>query len=367
MLNMAIATKSLLILLLSICGISLITYVLIAFDRTYLAIEASVKYFTMSALVTGFMCFGYLILSQYNLMSNIMLDSMDQEGLFYKNLLKTSSGDGASYYFINLSQSLTLLNFGFILFLSGFIFKLSLFPFFSWAPDVYEGSPLYVVSFMVILVKFVIFCVFLRFFNSSPLYIYCVDMLSSDSSIGAVIWFLKICGFASVGIGAIGAITQQRLKRFVAYTSINQMGLMLLGILYDPIAVGAIFNIFVYVSTSLIFFGVLMSLKRIHNDTRIIYMNELHNLFESSPSSTILLTISILSISGIPPLLGFFSKYMMFIPIFKSGLAASFYILFFHTVAMFNYLRVLRDIWFTDNFKDVVFFRFLSKWSFRIL
>lgn len=185
-------------------------------------------------------------------------------------------------------------------------------------------------------VKFVIFIVLMRvvfiffFFNIFFSYLF------------------KVVGFFSIIIGSVGALTQQKIKRFVAFTSINQLGLILLGTAFDFLNIfGSLFALIVYILTNIIFFAIILSMREKKQHVFISYLSDLHNFFISSPANTIYLTISILSMSGIPPFLGFFSKYFLLLPILNNDIHNLFwpgFVLFFHVVGTFNYLRLLRNL-----------------------
>lgn len=164
-----------------------------------------------------------------------------------------------------------------------------------------------VVGFLIIVVKFVIFLSLMRIIFT--FHIFNFFFLS----------IFKIVGFFSIIIGSLGAMTQQKIKRFVAFTSVNQIGLMLLGVAFDYNTIfGSLFMLMVYVVTNLIFFGVILNTYEIKSQRTFVYMSDLHNFFISSPIGAIYLTISILSMAGIPPFLGFFSKYFLILPILNS-------------------------------------------------
>ena len=215
----------------------------------------------------------------------------------------------------------------------------------------YDGSSTIIVALMVIIIKFVIFLIFIRIiflFSIFEFYFW---------------YFLKFISFFSIVIGSIGALTQQKIKRFIAFTSINQLGLMTLGVIFDPLSmIGSFSSLLVYISTNLIFFGVLLTIRESKKNKLLIYLSDLHNLFISSPGNGIYLTISILSMSGVPPFTGFFSKYFLILPIINNvyGIYFGFIILFFHVVSTFNYLRLLRDIWFYDLSKILSFYSYLN-------
>lgn len=117
MINLTLSANNLILVIAGICGISVLTYILIAFDRTYIALEAALKYFSLSALVTGFMCFGYTLMLQFHFFvaahTDYLLEVESNPDFFL------SCGIFESFYFYEI---------GLIFFMSGFFFKLSLFP-----------------------------------------------------------------------------------------------------------------------------------------------------------------------------------------------------------------------------------------------
>jgi NADH-quinone oxidoreductase subunit N len=130
-----------------------------------------------------------------------------------------------------------------------------------------------------------------------------------------IITLFKTFSFLSLFIGSIGAVIQQKIKRFLAFTSINQIGLMLFGIFYDSDHIGSFFNMFIYSMTNIILLYVLSNLKQRGSVNSVEYLGDLRGLYSSSPQSVIYLTIALLSMAGIPPFVGFFSKYLILIPI----------------------------------------------------
>lgn len=382
MLYIAISTHNLLILLGAISGVSISTYILISLERTYSSLESAIKYFCLSALATGMMAFGYILLYHIstgtlfnfyipNLFNKLYFKSYNFQNFFSFGLDNSLSLLGFTNFPTLFSDNLSVLNnylqtssyyfiyqCGFTFFLTGFFFKLSLFPCYIWAPDVYEGAPTLVVAFMIIVVKFVIFLVLMR-------------VIFTFSNFDFFFWNLfKIIGCFSIVIGSVGALVQQKIKRFLAFTSINQMGLMLLGLSFDPLnTLGTLFALLVYVSTNLIFFGIILTTREAKSQRLVTYMSDLHNLFISSPKSIIYLTISILSMSGIPPFSGFFSKYFLILPVINSeyGIYWGFFVLFFHIVGSFNYLRLIRDMWFYDLSKLLFFYSCLSNKNFLLI
>ena len=289
--------------------------------------------------------------------------------LSYKSTLSSTNSVFFENSYVFFESTLFSFYLGLFFFFLGFFFKLSLFPCYVWAPDVYDGSHLLVVAFMVIAVKFVIFCVFLRVLVVYNLLDF-FDLSNEKTMLNGKNFFFvlfTLVGFMSIVVGSLGAISQEKIKRFVAFTSINQMGLMFLGLVFDGDAVGTLFNLFVYCTTSLVVFSVFLSFRKVSTNKPVIYMNELHNFFYSSPSLIFFFTLAVLSVSGIPPFLGFFSKYLIFLSVLSYNFFFGILILLFHVIGMFNYLRLLRDLWFVDKNNIVLYYPFMSKGNYNII
>lgn len=204
--------------------------------------------------------------------------------------------------------------------------------------DVYEGSPTIVTMFFTIFPKIVLTFFFVKLY----FFIFCFNMPFFSS-------ILFVCGLLSIFVGVINAVYQYKIKRFFAYSSIVNVGFVLIAfsaMTFDGFFSGLYF-IFCYLfSVSLIFF-ILVNIRRYN----FIEFNKLFDFSALNSSNSILLLIicfTFLSFAGIPPLIGFFGKFFVFFSIFNSyNYFVLFTIFVLSVVSAFYYLRVIRFIYFT--------------------
>ena len=229
-----------------------------------------------------------------------------------------------------------------------FLFKLSAFPCHMWTPDVYEGVWTPITAFFAIVVKTVLISFCMR--------IFCYIFDSID------VWqFLFLAsGCGSIIIGCFGAILQKRIKRFLAYTSINQIGFLILGIATNNIngLSSSIMFLFIYVIMSIIFFGILLNIKHFTKNFQIIFLTDLYSINSTEFDMNSFWVLTLFSMAGIPPLAGFFIKYYIILNLIN----LSFYwltiiILFFSTISSYYYLNFIKYILFEKkSLKNLYFF-----------
>jgi NADH-quinone oxidoreductase subunit N len=240
------------------------------------------------------------------------------------------------FSFVSMGDS-PLLTTGFVLFFSGIVFKLSVVPFHFWTADVYEGSPVAVTSFLSVVSKGSMVFVF-----SSILY-NMFDSLRAE-------WYLMLCllSVATMITGNLFAIRQQNLKRFLAFSSITQIGFILIGISGRPDLgmATSIYFIVVYMFSNLAAFAVI---SRISDTTGKETIDDYRGLVRTNPVLAWSMAIALFSLAGIPPTAGFFGKIFLL----TSGASQENYILI--TIAALNmivslyyYLRVIRAM-FMEN------------------
>jgi len=197
-----VSTTNLLLLFLVLAGFSLNMYILVVFDVPDAASrEASLKYFYLSTLSTGFILFGTLII--YVILGDAS----------YRYIAFCADGT-----FLSLAQRSTIER-AVIFIVIGFLFKLSAFPGHLWAVEVYEGSPMPVMAFFILPVKIAVFITFLRLLNTA---------FYDFSSVLAPI--LGVAAIGSLAWGAFAALQSRQTIRFLGYASINQMGFLILGL-----------------------------------------------------------------------------------------------------------------------------------------
>ena len=258
--------------------------------------------------------------------------------LFGISLLYGSTG---TLSFSELSQHLngsSLQLFAFILFLAGFAFKISVVPFHLWTADVYEGSPVPVTSYLSVISKaaflFVLVSVLYHVFKPISVSWYNIILLLS---------------VLTMVIGNLFAIRQNNLKRFLAFSSITQMGFILVGISGSSQmgTASVVYFLFVYVFSNLGAFGVVAFVSALTGKETI---DDYKGFYKTNPFLTWVLTISLFSLAGIPPTAGFFGKFFLIM----AGAGKGNYV--FITIAALNmiislyyYLNVVKAMFMDAN------------------
>jgi len=254
-------------------------YVLAGSNKSQLSSnEASLKYFLMGAFSTGFILMGITLIYA-------------ETSSFY--LL------GIGGYIQSGYPTTLLLPLGISLILMGMLFKVSAVPFHFWTPDVYEGSPDYVTAFMSSVAKAASLAAFYRLFSSC------------FAGIGH--WDTLLSGIVAVTItvGSLGAVYQYNIKRMLAYSSIANAGFMLIAImvsgqLYNESSI--LFYAGAYAIAVISAFGVIMVVSNKEGNDSIEAFN---GLMKKNPLLALVMTLSMLSLAGIPLTAGFFGKFFI--------------------------------------------------------
>ncbi|WP_047444917.1 NADH-quinone oxidoreductase subunit N [Alistipes sp. ZOR0009] len=226
-----------------------------------------------------------------------------------------------------------LLLFAFVLILSGFAFKMSIVPFHLWTADVYEGAPTPVTNYLSVLSKgavvFIFITVLYRVFGSlRDEWLYAISILSA----------------LSMTVGNLFAMRQTNLKRFLAFSSITQVGFILVGIA-GASQTGidtAVYFIIIYLFSNIALFGIIGAIA---DKTGKEDIESYRGLFKTNPFYTLIFAIALFSLAGVPPTAGFFGKLFLL----TSGLGSKVYILLGIAtlnlvLSLYNYLRIVRAI-----------------------
>lgn len=277
---------------------SLCLYVMIAMSlEEKVSKEAAFKYFILGSFASAIMLYGISFI--YGTVGTTYLPDLLQAT---QNLLATNR----------------LFLLGFVLLLMGLCFKAAVFPFHSWTPDVYQGSPTPLTAFMATGVKAATVVFFLRIvasqaFNVERFWPF-VDVLQ---------WMTVL----TILVGNIGAFRQRSLKRMLAYSSIAHSGYVMIGLIAAGIegggaaiagASGVLFYVLSYSVMTVGAFGVLHLLEpRADSDLTV---EDLRGLASTKPWVALSMTILMVSLTGIPPTLGFFGKFFLFSAAVKQGL-----------------------------------------------
>jgi len=227
--------------------------------------------------------------------------------------------------------------------LVGFAFKVSAVPFHFWAPDTYEGSPTPVTAFLSVASKAGGFVAILN--------VIYFGFFAAEDSWQPVIWALAA---ASMTIGNLTALRQTNIVRMLAYSSVAQGGFILVPLAVAKDAAQASFEavviyLLIYGAMNLGVFAVVIAVAR---RTRSGEIASYSGLFRTSPALAVLMTIFLLSLAGIPPLAGWFAKFVMFRAVFEASTPAAVTLGIIAAVnsviAFFYYINVARLIWFDD-------------------
>ena len=221
---------------------------------------------------------------------------------------------------------------------SAFAFKLSIVPFHLWTADVYEGSPIAATSFLSVISK------------GAVAFIFMATLYKVFQPMHAV-WYnlVMILSIATMIIGNLFALRQQNIKRFLAFSSIAQVGFILVGISSNSIegTSSVVYFILIYVFSNLAAFGVAAAISSQTNKENI---DDYKGLYQTNPFLSWVLALALFSLAGIPPTAGFFGKLFLL----TAGAAKGSY--FFITIAalnmiisLFYYLRVVRAVFMEKN------------------
>lgn len=269
---------------------SLAAYVLASILRQdQRSAEAGLKYFVLGALASGILLYGMSLLYGFT------------GGTDFATVRAALDGD------LSTGQL-----FGIIFVLSGLAFKIAAVPFHMWTPDVYEGAPTPVTAFFATAPKVAAVALTAR-----------VVFEVFGGQTAAWQQIVMFAALASIVFGALGAIGQENLKRLLAYSSINNIGFILLGLAVGT-AAGAsamLVYLFIYVAMSL---GSFVALLMLRDDEGNLFETfaDIRGLAVTRPAIAWALLLLMFSLAGIPPLLGFYSKFVVFQATVEAGLVA---------------------------------------------
>ena len=317
-----ISANSLLMLYLGIELLSLSLYALIGFNKeSALSSEAAIKYYILGAMSSGILLFGISII--YGFTGSILYS------------------DIASKMLVINSESVEYIAiiFGIIFITASLCFKFGAAPFHMWVPDIYQGSLISTTILLSTLPKVAVFVVFLK--------LYFIPFI-----IIKFIWadILIFVGMLSIIIGSIFALTQENIKRLLAYSAISNIGFIILSLGLVTISglQASLYYTIIYSLTALASFGIITHITS--NSNGIENVSDIAGLSKTHPYFAILILITMLSSAGIPPLIGFHAKLI----VIKSLIDSSFILLSIIVVLMtvisaYYYLRIIKTIYFDDR------------------
>ncbi len=299
---------------------SLALYIIAAFHRDNIrSTEAGLKYFVLGALASGMLLYGASLVYGFSGTTN------------FQTLAALFGGQAGE-------PVPTGLIVGLVFILAGLAFKVSAVPFHMWTPDVYEGAPTPVTAFFAVVPKLAAVALFVRVMID-PF----GDLVPQWQQI---VVFISV---ASMVLGAFAAIGQKDIKRLMAYSSIGNIGYMLIGLAVGTEAGvrGILIYLAIYVAMTLGAFTVILCMRR--NDTPVTEIADLAGLSKTNPVMAFALAIFMFSLAGIPPLAGFFAKLYIFLAAVEAGFFALAIIgVLASVVAAFYYIRIVKVMYFDD-------------------
>ena len=282
-----ISANDLIVLYISIELQSLSLYVLVALRRGSIkGSEAALKYFILGSIASAVILYGCSMV--YSVV-----------GATNYEIIKQFSDQS----FDNLILSL-----GLVLIISGVAFKLSAAPFHMWTPDVYEGSPTSVTTVLITLPKLAALIVL-------------VNLLLYPFQNQTITWvpIIIIISILSMAIGSISALKQDNLKRLFAFSTIANIGYVMIGLasVNDEAIKASFLYMFIYTLATLGVFSFIMILRR--EDRQLVTVSDISGLSRSKPLLALSVAILLLSLAGIPPFGGFFGKLFIFTAAIEAG------------------------------------------------
>jgi NADH-quinone oxidoreductase subunit N len=322
-----ISGNNFLVLYLGLELLTLASYALVALRRDHAqSIEAAMKYFVLGALASGFLLYGISML--YGATGSLELNAV------FKSI---ESGN----------TQRQVLVFGIVFIVAGLAFKLGVVPFHMWVPDVYHGAPTAVTLMIGGAPKIAAFALTMR-------------LLVEGLITLAIDWqqMLAMLAVASLLLGNLAAIAQTNIKRMLAFSTISQMGFMLLGLLSGVVNgntysaalaySASMFYVLTYVLTTLATFGVILLMAREGFESEEI--SDFAGLNQRSPLHAAVMAICMFSLAGVPPAVGFYAKLTVLQALLASGqgiyIALAVFAVLMSLIGAFYYIRLVKVMYF---------------------
>jgi NADH-quinone oxidoreductase subunit N len=295
---------------------------LAAFDRyRNHSAEAGIKLILISALSSGILLYG----------------------------LSMVYGTTGSLYFREIAAHFSNSNIqilGFIFFFAGMAFKISVVPFHLWTADVYEGAPVNITSYLSVISKgAAVFILVIVLYTVFPMII--------------ATWqkTIYVTSLLTMTIGNLFAIRQQNLKRFLAFSSISQAGYLLMGFIGgNQLGMASvIYYVLIYIFSNLGAFGVVTAIS---NEAGKENVSDYNGLYHTNPGLSLIMTLALFSLAGIPPVAGFFGKFFLFTAAAQQGFYLLVLLAVLNTIiSLYYYLLIVKAMFINKSEEPIRKFR----------
>ena len=317
-----ISANDLIVLYISIELQSLSLYVLVALRRgSSKGSEAALKYFILGSIASAVILYGCSMV--YSVVGTTNYEIIKQ--------------------FSDQSFDNLILSLGLVLIISGVAFKLSAAPFHMWTPDVYEGSPTSVTTVLITLPKLAALIVL-------------VNLLLYPFQNQTITWvpIIIIISILSMAIGSISALKQDNLKRLFAFSTIANIGYVMIGLgsVNDEAIKASFLYMFIYTLATLGIFSFIMILRR--EDRQLVTVSDISGISKSKPLLALSVAILLLSLAGIPPFGGFFGKLFIFTAAIEAGnLYLAIAGVIFSVISAYYYLKIIKTMYLDESGEEL--------------
>jgi NADH-ubiquinone oxidoreductase chain 2 len=337
------------------------------YKESYSSTDSGLKYFLLGGLASVFILFGSGLL--YVASSSISLEDL--------------------YKLINLGYYNNIIVGGSIFLILGFLLKAASAPMHTWSPDVYDGVPTIITTWLSVLTKISILAFIYQYIASiasitkNTNYYRITEGFFNNSSLASldinlIFYIILICAILSMMIGAISGLKENKIKRLFAYSGVTNIGYLLLSLTNTEYFGSFVFYLIQYSISNLNLFLIIIVLgyalstpknsinvnywkEGFNKYSPIRYVSQLSGIFYSYPYLAISLAITLFSLVGIPPLIGFYAKYFIIVDTIKSQ---SYFIVFIlilaSVISSFYYLRIIKILFETNTSSDLTIFNTLN-------
>jgi NADH-quinone oxidoreductase subunit N len=342
--NFMAASSELIMAYVSLELSSISLYILAGYFRNdKLSSEAGLKYFLFGALSSGILLYGMSLAYGFTASMNRAGGGQPIIGTLFSEIAKAGTAAQGGTALLTLAM---------IFVVAGIGYKVAVVPFHSWSPDVYQGAPTTITAFISTASKTAGFILLYRVLAAAfP----AIAGSPSLSSFGGWTSLLALIALATMLVGNLSALPQKNAKRLLAYSSIGHAGFLLLALVLWGSASAAdkafstsslVYYLIAYTATNLGAFGALAIIREALGGDD---MADLNGLWRRNIGLTLMLTVLVLSLAGVPPLSGYWAKFFIFMAGYKAGAVWLVGVGVVMTiVSLYYYLGFLRAMWMNE-------------------